>query len=124
MRVLVPIWLALLVSIFLAPWYVKLHLRTAGVRHDAGHFWVFLVTALLLSADASRLYSRTLRCCAGVLVAFSVEAMEAAYFHFRFEWHDVWVDSAGVSAGLILLTLWRLFSLSGAVRVSTNNLTD
>jgi uncharacterized protein YfiM (DUF2279 family) len=119
MRFSVLIWLAILVSISLAPQNVKHHfIKAHGRPHIMGHAGIFLVTALVLSAGASTRCSRLLRCGGAIVVAFAAEAMETAYFHSPFEWQDVLADSAGVSIGLTLLMMWHFFALlSGRIRL-------
>ena len=52
-----------------------------------------------------------LRCAAAACLAAALEIGEAAYFHSRFEWRDVSVDSVGVVAGAVILIFAKGLSL-------------
>ena len=49
---------------------------------------------------------------AAPLMAVSLEALEVAVYHNRFEWHDVLVDCTGIVLGFATLAAWHVFAVS------------
>ena len=103
---LIIIWLFILVCLSMAPFEVKLHLKTMGRMHNIGHFLAFSFTALLLAWDSKTLLSRTVRCCLALLVALGAEYLEFYAYRNPYEWGDVRIDSAAIVLVFLILTLW------------------
>lgn len=102
MRVVVPLWLAMLTAVSLMPDRFKFHLGTKGAFHRIDHFIVFAVTALIFCWTATSLQSRLLRAAGACFAAFVLEWMEAFFYHNRVEWRDVWIGCLGVAFGLLI----------------------
>jgi hypothetical protein len=102
---LFALWLAAIVSLSLVPLKLKLHLGTTGRWHNVGHFFMFLVAALLACRLANSVYGKLL-CCVGVAaLGFTMELVEKFAYHIAYEWGDARVDCAGVLCGILLLLL-------------------
>ena len=105
---LIIIWLLILSCVSMAPFEVKLHLKTMGRMHNAGHFLAFTFTTLLLAWDSRTLLSRTVRCCLALLVALGVEYLEFYEYRNPYEWGDVLIDGAAIVIVFLILTLWSV----------------
>lgn len=105
MRLVNCFWVVLITALSLAPFGVKLQLNTMGPLHDAGHLGVFLLTAVLLCWTAKGTTGQLARYLGVCLIAVSIEALEAAIYHNRFEWRDVMIDVLGAAIGLVVIKL-------------------
>ena len=103
---LIIIWLFILCCISMAPFEVKLHLKTMGRMHNIGHFLAFFLTTLLFAWDSKTALARTVRCCLALVVALGVEYLEFYEYRNPYEWSDVLIDSAAIVLVFFLLTLW------------------
>lgn len=108
MRAAVVIWLVFVTAISVAPFEVKWELGAKGRFHDAGHFLVFFVTAMLTCWTAANSASRIVRLLAVCGVALLQEALETAIYHNPFEWRDVLVDTLGAVAAFAILSVLPL----------------
>ena len=123
------LWLIVLTSFSLAPWIVKFRLGITGARHNRWHFAAFFITALVFSKPVSfdrqslngyenpflyqgggGAFPWVFRSLAAPLVALSLEALEVAVYHNRFEWRDVCVDCTGIAVGFASLAIWQMFA--------------
>jgi hypothetical protein len=105
---LIIIWLFILFCLSMAPFEVKLHLKTMGRMHNAGHFLAFTFTALLFAWDSKSVLSRIVRCCLALLVALGAEYLEFYEYRNPYEWGDVLIDSAAIVLVFLILTLWSI----------------
>jgi hypothetical protein len=104
-RVLFAMWAMLIVSLSLVPLKMKFHLGTTGRWHNAGHFFVFFVAAILAFQMMNGIYEKLL-CCVGVAaIAFTTEWVEKVAYHIPYEWRDIRFDCTGILCG-VLLMLW------------------
>lgn len=112
MRVLIVVWIVCLTALSLAPWQLKVHLRTPGPFHNLGHFVMFFATALLLCWNTSGLSARIWRCLAALGLGMVLEELEAVVFRNPYEWTDVRVDALGITLAFSLLTTLTLLGPS------------
>jgi hypothetical protein len=102
MRIVVPLWLAILTVVSLASDDFKYHLGTKGPFHHTAHLLAFAITGLMFCWTANSLRSRLLRALAACFTALVLEWMEALFYNNVVEWHDVWIGCLGVALGLAL----------------------
>ncbi|MBV9157529.1 MAG: hypothetical protein JO097_14795 [Acidobacteriaceae bacterium] len=105
MRVVVPLWLAVLTAVSLAPDRLKFRLGTKGAFHRADHVIIFALTGLVFCWSASSVRSRVLRAAGACLAAFVLEWMEAFFYENPVEWGDVWIGCLGAGLGFLLATI-------------------
>jgi hypothetical protein len=108
-RTLFAAWLLLILALSLMPFKLKLSF-TIGRWHNAGHFLVFLVAAVLGCWRVRDVSSRLWRVLALVGLAIAIETGEKlATIRNPFEWGDLALDAAGVLCGLLLSLVlpWR-----------------
>ncbi len=101
MRVVIGVWVLFVFALSLAPLSIKMELHTTGRMHSLGHFVVFAITAFLLCWKAVGLQAKLPRLLAAVVFGLASEGLEKVAYHPRFEWRDVFVDTAGVLAGFL-----------------------
>ena len=89
---------------------LKYILRTTGILHSWGHFFIFLFTAVLLCWNVVGVPSRIARCFGAIAFGFGLEWMEFWVYHNRLEWHDILVDSLGVLFGFIIVITLPILS--------------
>ncbi|SRR5579884_1781629 len=106
-RVILPVWLAILFALSLAPEPVKYELGTKGGFHYAGHLIAFMVTALLFCWKPGSARRRLLCAFAACFLALALEGLEAIVYGNRFEWPDVWIDFLGIVLGFAIAGLVR-----------------
>ena len=118
MRLILVAWLVFLCCLSMAPFEVKIHLRTMGRMHNAGHVLAFLITILLFGWSCRTYLSLLLRCALSFGVALATEWFE--YFRYRnpYEWSDIGHDSLGISIGFAILMMWMLQRDSGTKRTA------
>jgi hypothetical protein len=104
-RPLSVLWVLLIVALSLAPLRFKQLIGTTGAWHSWGHFFAFFIMVMLLSWNARAWSSCAIAAGATFLAAVVCEKLEVALYHPRFEWRDLWTDTAGLVAGLAVLTL-------------------
>lgn len=102
MRIVTVLWLGFVTAISMMPLRLKYRAGTTGALHGPGHLLIFFVTALLLCRPAARRLIRWLLVCA---FAVSMETLEWAAYHNRFEWRDVLLDVLGAALGLAVLSV-------------------
>ena len=98
-------WLVFVVIISLMPVHMKMQLGTMGHLHAAGHFFTFLVTALLLCRELEGLAGKVAGCFSALALAVILEALQVGFYRHPFEWTDVGTDASGIATGAILMTL-------------------
>ena len=108
MRVIVPLWLALLAAISLAPDDWKNRVGLKGSFHGVAHLAVFTATALIFCWTAASLRSRLLRAFGACLIALVMEWLEAFFYENTIEWRDVWLGCLGVALGFAIATFMQL----------------
>lgn len=102
MRTFFALWLLLIVGLSLLPFKLKLGF-TISRLHNAGHFLVFFVAAVLGCWGRRDISSRLLRMMGLVVLAIAIETAEKlATIRNPFEWGDLALDCAGVLCGLLL----------------------
>ena len=105
MRFVLPAWGAFLVAVSLLPVHLKGSLHMKGTMHYGAHFFVFIVTALLVCWKPVTFSLKLAWAGAACCVVTFLEVLEAVWFHNRVEWLDVWTGCLGVAAGLILIVI-------------------
>lgn len=119
MRFICGAWLALIACVSLAPFKIKLLVRTFGPSHNAQHFLVFLAAGIMIFSTAKSAPARARRAMFLVLFCSFLELLEAVLYrtrirwheiYMRFEWHDVYIDVLALSCawlGALLLDAFR-----------------
>ena len=119
MRLLIPLWFAFLTAISLMPLGFKNALGTTGQYHAWGHFFVFLLTAVLVSWNSKSLALRIVSGAFALAFGILLEGLERVVYHNTFEWKDVLMDGLGVLAGLLLVNAFpRLLGSSASARTN------
>jgi uncharacterized protein YfiM (DUF2279 family) len=108
MRVIVPLWLALLAALSLAPDHWKDRVGVKGSFHGAAHLAVFATTAVIFCWTANSLRSRLLRAFGACLIALLMEWLEAFFYENSIEWRDVWTGCLGVALGFAITVVVQL----------------
>ncbi len=108
LRLIIPLWLVLLVSLSLAPDDLKYHLGTKGPFHYAGHFIAFTLTGLLFCWTSSSFKLRLVHAVAACCVALCLEALESWFYGNRLEWIDVLVGCLGVALGFAIPAILQI----------------
>ena len=103
MRVIAPLWLAFVVAMSMMPLKLKDRVGTTGILHIPGHFFVCLITAILLCRTAKSSTGPLLRC-----VGMLMEVLETVAFHNSLEWRDMVIDFLGAASGLVILKMLPL----------------
>jgi len=117
-RIVTFVWLVVLYCLSVAPFHVKLHLRTMGRWHNVGHALAFFVTLLLFGWDARTVPMLLLRSGLVLCVALALEWVEFAMYHNPYEWSDVCIDGIGIMLGVLLLGMVMLQRASGTKRTA------
>jgi hypothetical protein len=104
MRVVAPLWLAMLLAASLAPDSLKQQLGTKGPGHLAAHFLAFALTGIILCWNSLNLVSRLSRAIIGCGVALLLEILEALFYRNAVEWRDVAAGCLGVAFGFAVTT--------------------
>jgi peptidoglycan/LPS O-acetylase OafA/YrhL len=107
LRTVLLIWVLFVVGLSMLPLQAKFMLGTMGRWHTAGHFFVFLITALLAAWPSPALVKRALAAGSVLLFGVFLEMSEVVVYHNRFEWKDVATDACGTVGGLLLLYVFR-----------------
>jgi hypothetical protein len=118
MRIVTFVWLVVLCFLSIAPFHVKLHLRTMGRMHNIGHALAFFITVLLLAWDARTVPVLLLRAGLVFCVALALEWVEFLKYYIRYEWSDVFIDGIGIMLGLVVLGMVLLQRASGTNRTA------
>jgi peptidoglycan/LPS O-acetylase OafA/YrhL len=101
LRTLISAWVFLIIGLSFLPFAIKMRL-TIGPFHNAGHFFVFLVGALLACWETNSANSRLLRCAGLLVLALILEGVEKIMTYKNpFEWRDIAFDCIGILAGLL-----------------------
>ena len=99
------VWLLMMVALSVIPLSFKLKLHTTGHYHDFGHYFVFLITAVMACQLARRFAGRLFVFFVVLAVALIQEWLENHMYHAGYEWKDVVTDLAGIVTGFALVTL-------------------
>ena len=117
MRILIGLWMLVVLFLCMMPMSLKDAMGTTGQFHYAGHFFTFVITALIFCRGAKDMQSSLLRAGAAVAVGVITEILERIGYHHRLEKRDIAVDTLGVIVGL-LITLYFSQRESGSLTES------
>jgi hypothetical protein len=98
---LVFLWILFLTVLSLAPLGIKYHLHTTGHLHDWGHFFAFLITAMVFTRVSMR--PRFLGLLGTILLGAILEKLEVMAYHSHYEWMDVGMDTLGALCGFLIM---------------------
>jgi hypothetical protein len=106
MRILIVLWVLVVTFLSMMPMSYKDALGTTGQFHYAGHFFIFVITAVVFCWTAKGTQNRILRAGGAVAVGIAMEILERLGYHHRLEKRDILVDTLGVLTGLVATMLF------------------